>query len=312
MRKKISLFFLIIILSSLFSCSNKNTENTTSPNVVNEATELGNIHNRGYAIMDENTNIYFISPSNDFMNELCGPQKTIDGREVHLGQNDILALFLKRQDQVYFLKRDCQVYRFNVETKETELVFDALVNQMIEVDGGFYCITSPPESELWKLSIDESGDWKYDLLVESEVRHLAIDEHKIYYTANQTLYCDPDDPHFIASNINEEWLYVVQGMPYYVSRDDKNLYKINGGSITQVDLSGLKIYYLNIAEDKLIMVAMDNHMVLRTYLFDPATEKTDLFSPHGYGEIFIAGRDVYERLWTDTGIEIRFIGKLKI
>lgn len=302
---------LILMLFVLFSCSGLNVENTPDDEIISKATEIGNMNNLGYAVVDESANIYYISTSEGHKNNLCGPQTAIGEEEVLFGQEDVLKIFCKKQDWIYFLKGDCRLYRVNVETKETEMIFDAHVNQMIEFHGSFYCAALSPEPGLWKLDIDESGNCESEQLVEGRIRNLAVDGDKIYYTADQTLYADPHAPTLIASGINEDWLYILQGIPYFVANTDQKLYSIENGTIIEADPSNLKIYYMNVAGDKFILVAMGDSTALHTYLFDPITRKTELFSPYGYGDIFVADRDVYELLLSDNGLSIRLVGKLK-
>lgn len=307
--------FLFLMLLVLVSCSHENTQDIAHSEADRKATEIGNMNNNGYAVEDEEGNIYFIATSDGSGHQLCGPESVIDGEKNFAGLKDIFTLFLKRQDWIYFLKREpCCLYRFNVETKEEELVFERSVSRMIEFEGDFYCITLP-ESGLWLLHLDASGGFTSELLVERGVRSLVIDRDQLCYTADETLYCDPHDPCPVASGINEDSVYAVEGTFYFASHTDQALYKIVDGIISKVNVSGLKydpkIYFMNIAHGTLIMVAIGDSPSLRTYLFDPVTEKMTLLSTQGYGDIFVGGNDVYERLLSDTGVEFRHIGKLK-
>lgn len=311
MMDKTRILFLIVMLLILCSCSGENIGYSSQDEIISKATEIGNMNNGGYAVVDESANIYYISTSETLQNNLCGPQTAIGGEEIPFGEEGVLGIFCKKQEWIYFLKRDCCLHRVNVETKETEMIFDAHVKRMIEFHGSFYCATLSPEPGLWKLDIDETGNCTSELLVESNVRNLAVDEDKIYYTVNQTLYADPHAPTLIASGINEDWLYILQGIPYFVANTDQKLYSIEDGTIIEADPSNLKIYYMNVSEDKFILVAMGDSTALHTYLFDPITRKTELFSPYGYGDIFVAGREVYELLLSDNGLSIRLVGKLK-
>ena len=308
---KTRILYLIVMLFILCSCSGEDTGYSSQDEIISKATEIGNMNNGGYAVVDESADIYYISTSEAHKNNLCGPQTAIDGEEVLFGQEDVLKMFCKKQDWIYFFKGDCRLYRVNVETKETEMIFDAHVKTMIEFHGSFYCGTLSPEPGLWKLDIDEAGNCASELLIEGNVRNLAVDEDKIYYTVNQKLYADPHAPTLIASGINEDWLYVLQGTPYFVTNAERKLYSVEDGTIIEADPSNLEIYYMNVAGDQFILVAMGDGPVLHTYLFDPITRKTKLFSPYGYGDIFVAGRDVYELLLSDKGLSIRSIGKLK-
>lgn len=301
--------FFVFLLVTLSACSGEKQFFHTQAD--RRAAEIGNMNNGGFAIEDESGNIYYITTSEDSGYQLCGPHSAIGKEENFLGEDNIFTLFLKRQDWIYYLKRDpCCLFRFNVQTKEAEMIFDAFVREMIEFDGKFYCVANPKGS-LWVLDMDESGNCTEELLIEEDVRHLVINGEDLYYTAGETLYCNPRNPYPIAYGMIELYIYAINGVFYFVDQSDQGLYKIENGTILETGPFNPRIWSMNVANDKLIYVGPDDFGYLRTFIYNPATEKIEKTFPKGYGDVFLASRYIYERCLSDGGVFIRYVGKIK-